>query len=408
MSIPMDVQAEDATGLDLTPAQPLDSRVRPPRDALHRAVEVLIAARNPAILAGSRIVEAGAEDELTSFAERLGAPVIAESGTTHGRLPMRADHPLYAPGLPLWSPEVRTRLADYDVLFVAGMDLLRQYVYYEPAPAVPKHLRLVHLDPEPWQLGKNYPLEVGLIGDLKAGLTELDHVLASRVSADQAATFRRRGESHAATHRQMRGALRERAEAEQSRRPMTPLTVMASIARVLPDDVAVVEEAVTTTNTYLERLGALRNATGYFGHRGWALGWGLGCAIGAKLAWPERPVLALLGDGASLYGIQGLWTAAHERIPVTFVICNNAQYQILKVGARGLDLPHASAGRFLGLDITEPEVDYCALARSFGVHAERLSDPDAISDAVASSLTAGEPRLIEVPISRDLPDRLGY
>ena len=114
---------------------------------------------------------------------------------------------------------------------------------------------------------------------------------------------------------------------------MTPLALMTALAGVLPDDVAVIEEAVTTTNTYLERLGAIRNATGYFGHRGWALGWGLGCSLGVKLAWPERPVLAMLGEGAAMYGIQGLWSAAHYQLPVTFVICNNAQYQILKVGA---------------------------------------------------------------------------
>jgi benzoylformate decarboxylase len=170
----------------------------------------------------------------------------------------------------------------------------------------------------------------------------------------------------------------------------------------------VIEEAVTTTNTYLERLGALRNATGYFGHRGWALGWGLGCALGAKLAWPDRPVLALLGDGAALYGIQGLWTAAHDRVPVTFVICNNAQYQILKVGALGLGLPHARAGRFVGLDLVEPEVDFVALARSLGVAAVRLGEPDAVADAVAESFAAGRPLLIDVPIGRELPERLGY
>ena len=87
---------------------------------------------------------------------------------------------------------------------------------------------------------------------------------------------------------------------------MTPVVLMDSLAKILPPDVAVVEEAVTTTNTALQRLGALQNTSGYFGHRGWALGWGLGCAIGVKLAWPERPVLAMLGEGAAMYGIQGL------------------------------------------------------------------------------------------------------
>ncbi|MBX6311319.1 MAG: thiamine pyrophosphate-binding protein [Isosphaeraceae bacterium] len=408
LSLPIDVQAATAAGLDLTPPRRPDPRIRPPLETLRRAAELLAAARNPAILAGSRVVEADADEELARLAERLGAPVLAESGTTHGRLPLRPDHPLYAPGLPLWSPEVRQRLEEYDVLLVVGMDLLRQYVYHEPARPIPEHIRLVHLDADPWQLGKNYPVEVALIGDPKVGLAELEILLAAYLTDELATSARRRGAAHAEAHRRLRAALRERAARERDRRPMTPLALMEAIGRVLPAEVAVIEEAVTTTNTYLERLGALRNATGYFGHRGWALGWGLGCALGVKLAWPDRPVLALLGDGAALYGIQGLWTAAHDQIPVTFVICNNAQYQILKVGARGLGLPHAQQGQFVGLDLVDPEVDFVALARSLGVTAERLDEPDAVAEAVAASLQGERPRVIDVPIGRELPERLNY
>ena len=120
---------------------------------------------------------------------------------------------------------------------------------------------------------------------------------------------------------------------------MTPLTLMSTLARVLPADVAVVEEAVTTTGTYFERLGALHNTTRLFQPSRLGAGLGLGCAVGVRLAWPERPVLALLGDGAALYGIQGLWTAASIEFPVTYVICNNAQYRILKTGSVSLGLP---------------------------------------------------------------------
>src|SRR6476469_6190435 len=137
---------------------------------------------------------------------------------------------------------------------------------------------------------------------------------------------------------------------------------MGALADILPPDVAVIEEAVTTTNTTFERLAVLKNTTGYFGHRGWALGWGLGVTIGAKLAWPNRPVLGLLGDGATLYGIQGLWTAARYHVPATFVVCNNAQYQILKIGSNNMELPNAQQGRYLALDMVEPEVDLVAMA----------------------------------------------
>jgi benzoylformate decarboxylase len=165
----------------------------------------------------------------------------------------------------------------------------------------------------------------------------------------------------------------------------------------------VIEEAVTTTNTIFQRLGALRNTSGYFGHRGWALGWGLGCALGVKLAWPQRPVLAVLGEGAAMYGISGLWSAAHHQLNVTFVICNNAQYQILKAGAVNFGLPEARAGKFIGMDLAGPEVDMVELAHALGVEAERVTEPGELAKKVAESLAAGDaPRLFDVPIERSL------
>ena len=100
------------------------------------------------------------------------------------------------------------------------------------------------------------------------------------MTEEQRALSRKRGMTRMSEHRQAREALESAIPKERDTRPMTPLTLMSSLARFLPPNVAVIEEAVTTTNTTFERLGALKNTTGYFGHRGWALGWGLGCAIG--------------------------------------------------------------------------------------------------------------------------------
>jgi benzoylformate decarboxylase len=309
--------------------------------------------------------------------------------------------------LPLWSPEVRERLAPFDVLLVVGMDLLRQYVYHEPARAIPEHIRLVHLDQDPWQLGKNYPLEVGLVGDPQAGLIELVRLVDQMAGSAERAAARARAERWGRRHEQDRNALWQLAERQHAERPLTPLALMSSLARILPPDVAVVEEAVTTTNTWFERLGALKNTSGYFAHRGWALGWGLGCALGVKLAWPNRPVLALLGEGSALYGIQGLWTAARYRLGVTFVIPNNAQYQILKIGARQLGLPAARSGRFVGMDLVDPEIDLVSLARSLGVEAHRIADSAELAERVAESIDGDKPRLFEVPITREPPGALG-
>ncbi|HEV3260231.1 MAG TPA: thiamine pyrophosphate-binding protein [Gemmataceae bacterium] len=399
LALPVDVQMEACDRLDLSPPCVPDRRVRPAVDALRRAAALLGQARQPAILAGSRVTEAGAVAELVAVAERLGAPVLLEAATAHGRIPFPTDHPLYADCLPLWSPDVYRSLAEFDVLLVAGVNLLRSYIYHEPARPIPEHLRLVQMDDDPWQIGKNYPVEVGLLGDLKTGLAELGEMLAEVTTASQAVA-RARVERYAASRRAAQEDLRAKMAAERERRPMTPLTLMGALARVLPRDAAVVEEAVTTTNTTVERLGALADPAAYFGHRGWALGWGLGCALGVKLAWPDRPVLAILGDGSAIYGIQGLWSAAHHRIPVTFVICNNAQYLILKHCGDVMPLPRMAAKQYLGMDLVQPEIDFVGLARALGVEARHVTEPEELSERVQEALAGDGPVLCDVAIAR--------
>ena len=398
LSLPVDVQLENADGLDLSPAYIPDRRVRPPVEALHQAAELLAQARNPAILAGSRVTEAGAVPELVVLAERLGAPVLAEQQTSHGRLPMPADHPLYAGILPLWAPDIHLCLDGFDVIFVVGMNLLRLYIYDEPACPIPEQTRLIHLDANSGEIGKNYPVEVGLLGDPKAGLFELArHVSEIQPDAQVQAATRRR-EEHAARRADEQKALLIQMKNVRDQRPMTPVTFMEALCRVLPANAAVVEEAVTTHQNLLEKLGVLKDPSGYFGHRGWALGWGLGSAMGVKLAWPDRPVVALLGDGAALYGIQGLWTAAHHHIPVVFVIANNAQYMILKVSGNVMQLPQMAQNRYVGMDLVEPEVDFVGLARSFGVEAHQLTEPDDLGERLRDSLDRTEPILLDVSI----------
>lgn len=411
MSIPVDVQMAllEEKGIDYEFSFGIpDYRVRPTIDSFRMAADTLRYAQNPAILVGSRVQEADAVNALVRLAEALGAPVISESGTTHGRLSFPCKHPLYAQGLPLWAPEIHERLKPFDVLLVLGMDLLREYVYHEPALAIPQHIKLIHIDEDPYQLGKNFALEQGIVGETKTCILELTAALTQQMTAEQNEAALERRRRFAAQHAADCEAARNECAAVRDQRPLAPAAFMEAIARVLPDNVAVVEEAVTTTNTMLERLGALKNTSGYFGHRGWALGWGLGVSIGVKLAWPDRPVLAILGEGAAMYGIQGLWSAAHHNIPVTFVIANNAQYQILKIGAAGMNLPNAMAGKFTGMDLVQPEVDMVGLAKSLGVDAIRLTEPDELSDAVQESLASNSPRLIDVPISRTVPGRLNY
>uniref|UniRef100_A0A7C4LK39 Thiamine pyrophosphate-binding protein n=1 Tax=Schlesneria paludicola TaxID=360056 RepID=A0A7C4LK39_9PLAN len=397
LSLPIDVQMEEVRFQpDRSPPHWIDRRVRPPAGALEHAADLLAAAKAPVILAGSRVAEADAALELANLADRLGAPVYSESTPSHGRLPLAPSHPLYRGPLPLWSPQIRQVLDGFDVALAVGLNVLRLYIYCEPEEPLPPGLRLIHLDNSPREIGKNYPPACGLWGDLRCGLAELNERLAARGCPTAAAEHRRR--ESAAARRVEQRQLHETAAAQASDRPLAPLVLMHALSRVLPPRIAVVEEAITTHQNVFERLGAIHDPRAFFAHRGWALGWGLGCALGVKLAWPDRPVLGLIGDGAALYGIQALWSAAHHRLPVTFVIANNAQYKILRVCGDVLQLPQLRDARCPGLDITEPLVDYVGLARAFGVEAHRVTDPDELSDRVQASWTRGEPLLLDVPI----------
>ncbi|MCH2210861.1 MAG: thiamine pyrophosphate-dependent enzyme [Fuerstiella sp.] len=408
LSLPVDLQMECAESLNVTPISIPNPLIRPPRQAVTSAAEMILTARNPLIIAGSRVTDRGAGEALVRLAETIGVAVVSEPGTTHGRSPFPSNHPLYGQGLPLWAPEIHQRLEGHDLIIVTGMDLFRLYVYFEPDLAVPEHLRVIQIDEDPLQLGRNFPVDVGIWGHTRVSLEELNGELESRMTDELRAIVRQRSNSLTRHHNHVRNRLQHEIDQQQDVRPMTPLCAMDSIARVLPDNVAIVEEAVTTTNTTIERLGALRNTTGYFGHRGWGLGWGLNVAIGTQMAWPDRPVVGIIGDGAALYGIQGLWSAAKYNVPVSFVICNNAQYHILKIGAQGMQLPSAGQRQFEGMDLVGPEIDFVSLAESFGVEARRITEPDQLSEQLTQAINTDRPVLLDVDVSRELGSRLNY
>ncbi|HVV98765.1 MAG TPA: thiamine pyrophosphate-binding protein, partial [Planctomycetaceae bacterium] len=284
LSLPVDVQMEAAGDVDLSGPSIPDRRVRPPMEALSRAANVLAQAQRPAILAGSRVTECGGCEALAEVAERLGAPIYAECATSHGRLPVSAAHPLYAGTLPLWIPDVRKILEQHDVVFVAGMNFLRLYLHHKPGNPVPPGVRIIHLDCNPGEIGKNYPVEIGLVGDLHAGLAELAGLVESRLDETRKRASDAVIEQGAQRRREMQSQLWAEIDSQRDMTPMSPLTLMGTLARALPAGTAVVDEAVTTNQNVFERTGVMVDPTLHIAHRGWALGWGLGCALGVKLA----------------------------------------------------------------------------------------------------------------------------
>jgi benzoylformate decarboxylase len=399
LSLPVDLQSEMVEDADTRPAEPPPRGTRPPADTIALAAKTLLEAESPVVLAGARVTEAGACTEIEELARKLGAPVFSDSHASVGRLPVRPDSELYAGALPLWSADLRQGLDGHDAAVVVGMPFPRLYVYQEPACPLPPETKVIQIDCNPSEIGKTLPVTAGLAGDIRATLTGLIRAIAAEANWEHARRAVERCDRMRKTASARKDAFLTKLQQTQDARPMQPETLIGALAAVMPADAAFVEEAPTTNRNLLAQLGHPRDPAAHFAHRGWALGWGLGCAIGVKQAWPNRPVVALLGDGAALYGIQGLWTAAHYGLPVVFLVANNAEYKILKDVGAVMGLPESQAGRHVGLDLTDPRIDFVKLAESFGVQAVRAETPGEVSQAVSGGFSSGAPLLVEAPIA---------
>ncbi|GAC1636858.1 MAG: thiamine pyrophosphate-binding protein [Herpetosiphon sp.] len=400
LALPLDLQVE-VGDFDTQPPHVPDRGMRPGINAVHRAADLLLHARSPVILAGCRVAEAGASEVLGKLSEQLGAPVFSDPITNHGRIPIPSDHPLYGGALPTLAPEVRELLEPHDVILAVGMDLLTQYFYRGISP-LPPGVTLLQLDNDPYEIGKNYVPTIGMQGDPAAGLAAISERIATMETADQQQAAQERVTTAAAHHSHQRNVYRAACEAERTRQPLTARALMGIIAELLPSDTIVVDEAVTSSALAFERLGWLRDTGAYYGHRGWALGWGIGAAIGAALAYPGRPILCLLGEGSLLYGVQGLWTAAQHKLPITFVVCNNAGYAILKEGMLAAKFPSALTNSFVGLDLVAPEIDFVGVAQSFGVPARRAETATEVEGVLRAAFESRRPTLVDIPIDRTI------
>ena len=130
------------------------------------------------------------------------------------------------------------------------------------------------------------------------------------------------------------------------------------------------------------------------------MGWGLGAAIGAKLASPERRVVACLGDGRTMFALQGLWTLAKYRIPLVVVVFNNRAYMAVKNQFRGSE-ERIRIAAAMGAEIAAPEINFARLAETFGIFGERVEHPDAIEPALKRALEQNGPALVDVVISQN-------
>jgi len=395
LSLPGDILNAEGD-VDLSAPTRIAPRVRGDRTAIEAAAALLAGAERPLIIAGDAVAQGRAHAELIELAEMIGAPVYAEFVPNTASFP--ASHPLFRGTLARLAPAVRAVLEQYDLLFSAGGDLLTLSLP-SPIEPIPDGLAIIHLDVDPWELGKNFPARVAILGDPKATLPEISAAVRHRMTSGDRG---RAGERLAAVSKAIRAereALRAKAKAAAGQTPVQAQSLFQALGAMLPRDAVMVEEAVSSSPG-LRQLIDSDDPQSFFGLRGGGIGWGLPAAIGVKLALPDRPVVALIGDGSAMYTCQALWTAAHDRVAVIFIILNNSSYRILKQRLNALRGHAAQTDVYVGMDLVDPAIDYVGLARSLGIAAERTRTVAETIDLVGKALAAGAPMLIDVTLDR--------
>ena len=393
LSLPVDVLNAERD-LDLGAPTRVAPRIVGDRAAVARAAELLAKAKNPLIIAGDAVAHGDALAELAEVAELIGAPVITEGVASTCSFPF--THPLHAGSMPRTGPPIRALLMRHDLLFSVGGDLFTLSLPDDVDP-MPPGLTVVHLDVNPWELGKNYPAEVAILGEPKATLPELAEAIRRHTGKNGHPQAAKRTEAVSAAFAAERAELAKRAEAEATRVPISPLTLMHEVSKVTPADAVIVDEAISSSQG-IRHFFTCADSKSFFGLRGGGIGWGLPAALGVKLALPNRPVVALVGDGSTMYTNQALWTAARESLAVVYVIFNNTSYRILKQRTKALKGFSAEDDRYVAMDLDRPLIDFVGLARSLGVSGTRVEKSSDIGPAVEKALASGGPYLVDVRI----------
>lgn len=388
-SIPMDVLDEQAA-----PAPPPSSRdVRAVAGSLEELADLLVAAAPDrlAIVAGDDVAGSGGVDALVAVAEALGVPVFG--APLHGTTVFPTAHPLWHGMLQPAAAAIHDTLAPYErVLFVGGHAFLAYP--YTPGPPVPEDTELLHLSSDPNEPGRTWPARLGLVGDIRASLEAALPLIRGRTppgAAEALAAARDRRERETADDD-------ARALARYPDSPMHAASATHALLRAVGGDTPVVDESVTTS-TFVRRLQRSTRPGRYFFSRSGGLGWGMSAATGVSLGLGGEPVLCVVGDGSAMYTPQALWTAARENLPVVVAVVDNAQYLILKNALRQRAGDSVASGRFVGMDLDEPHVDFCSLARSLGVEATYVERADDAGDAARAALASGRPHLLHLPIA---------
>ena len=338
----------------------------PDPESVAELTAALEGAERPALVVGGAIDQDGAVDEVVALAERLNAGVWVAPMSYRCSFP--EDHPLFLGFLQPERGAISDALAAHDLVVVLGAPAFTYHVDRGRNDAPVPPLFLISDDEQ--LLARAYE---------GTGIRATPKLALRALLADVAPATRRAPDPLV------------RLPKPEATTPLGADFVYATLADLLKDNALVVEETPSHRNILHDHLPITATDTGFLTMASGCLGYGIPAAVGAAIARPDRKVVAVVGDGSSMYGIQALWTAARENLPVTFVILDNSQYAALKVlgeAIGGAKLPGTELGG----------IDFAALARGMGCQAHAVSEAGELEKVLAEALADPRPTLVHVRV----------
>ncbi len=390
VNIPRDLLENQTLDVDLarpSSYRPVEWRMPGDADAIRRAVEVLLTAERPLLLAGGGIIDSEASGEATALAELAGMALVPSYGHNDA---VPNSHALFV-GTPgnRGAPEALEAIHRADVILALGSRLNQHSTHWNYSIINPK-TRIVQVDIDVQEVGRNYPVEVGIVGDAKAVAQQLLQALRAGKQHQRAAW---RAEIAALKARR---TARLDAELSLTGDPMMPQRVYPELRKVLPTDCMVTLDAGVAPGLTYDRLNfeLPRTFFNYSGHGGLGMGYAVG--LGTKLGRPERPAISIQGDGGFLYTSQEINTAVRHRIPLVSLVLNNSCH-----GAEKAQQQRNFGARYVGVDLVNPRFD--RLAEVYGARGYYVTRPQDIAETVAAALKLDGPSVIEIPVAEHFP-----
>ncbi len=393
ISLPGDILNEE-DALELGARTRVDTKVQPVESTLIRVADRVLSASNPVIIAGHELATDHALEEAAEFAALLGAPVYQQ--TVQYGAHFLSEHPTFMGALTRDQQQVRDTLSPHDLLIVLGADVLRMSVW-APVEPLPDGMPVVQIGQRDWEMGKNFPTEIAVRADIKQTLRVLNPVISKK--GGNALLKRAETKLNNLSDKNWnakRKKLRTQLEEEVKTNIINPSWMIMKLVDNMPNDTIIVDEGILSTRE-LSSLLPYRDPTSLFGMASGGIGWGVPAACGIQAAYPDRPVVAIIGDGSSMYSIQALWTAANQKLPINYIICDNGGYRIIK---ERLFSFHGN-DNFIGMDFKEPNVDFVGLAESVGVPAVRVTKHEEFLPGLQTALANKTgPNLLSVVVDR--------